>query len=72
MTEENAEALRHEAEQQQRELSDYRKQVIDSMQKKSVNIESSIVYLNIVQESEQILSCIRHMLRGISKFTAGA
>lgn len=72
VTEENAKALRHEAEQLQRELSDYRKKVIDSMQKKSVNIESSIVYLNIVQESEQILSCIRHMLRGISKFTVGA
>ncbi len=63
-------ALRMQAEQLQRKLSDHRQQVIDTMQKQSVSIESTIVYLNIVQESQQILSCLRHMLRGISKFCA--
>ncbi len=62
--------LRSEAEQLQRKLADHRQQVIDSMQQQSVNIESTIVYLNIIQESQQMLSCLRHMLRGITKFCA--
>ncbi len=70
ISEDKTKELRAQAEQLQRELSDHRKQVIDSMQKKSVNIESTIVYLNIIQETQQILSCLRHMLRGITKFYA--
>jgi len=68
--EEKAKMIRAEAEQLQRDLSNHRKQVIDAMQRKSVNIESTIVYLNIVQESQQILSCLRHTLRGVTKFCA--
>lgn len=70
MGEDDAKAVREQTKQMQKELSDYRKQVIDSMQKKSVNIESTIVYLNIIQESEQILSCLRHIVRGSTKFFA--
>jgi len=62
--------IREQARHLQHELSDYRKQVIDSIQKKSVNIESTIVYLNIIQESQQLLSCLRHTIRGITKFYA--
>ena len=58
--------LRQEAEMLQKRLSDYRKQVIDSMQKQNVNIESTTVFLNIIQESEQMLSGLRHMLRGMA------
>lgn len=36
----------------------------------AVNIESTIVYLNLIQESEQIISGLRHILRGITKFCA--
>ncbi len=62
--------IREQAEQLQRDLSNYRNQVIDAIQKQSVNIESTIVYLNIVQEAQQMLSCLRHMLRGMTKFCA--
>ena len=68
--ESNTKNIRENAEQLQHELSEYRKQVIDAMQKKSVNIESTIVYLNLIQESEQIISGLRHILRGITKFCA--
>ena len=68
--ESNTRSIRENAEQLQHELSEYRKQVIDAMQKKSVNIESTIVYLNLIQESEQIISGLRHILRGITKFCA--
>jgi len=66
----NTKSIRENAEQLQHELAEYRKQVIDAMQKKSVNIESTIVYLNLIQESEQIISGLRHMLRGMTKFCA--
>ncbi len=70
ISEDRVKEIRKHAEQLQLELSNYRKQVIDLMQKKSVNIESTIVYLNIIQESEQIISCLRHILRGMAKFCA--
>jgi len=70
ISEEKVLHLREQAESLQHTLSDYRKQVIDSIQKNSVNIESTIVYLNIIQESQQMLSCLRHMLRGITRFCA--
>ncbi len=63
-----AESIRTNAERLQRSLSNYRKQVIDSMQQQSVNIESTTLYLNVIQESEQLLSCLRHLLRGMVKF----
>lgn len=70
ISEERAKAIREHTKQLQQELSAYRKMVIDSMQKKSVNIESTMVFLNIIQESEQILSSLRHMLRGVAKLCA--
>lgn len=70
ISEERAKAIREHTKQLQQELSSYRKMVIDSMQKKSVNIESTMVFLNIIQESEQILSSLRHMLRGVAKLCA--
>lgn len=68
ISEAEAKEAREATKRIQQRLADYRKQVIDSMQKNSVNIESTIVYLNIIQESEQILSCLRHILRGSAKF----
>lgn len=65
---EKVSALRAQAESVQNGVSDYRKLIIDSMQQNTVNIESATVFLNIIQESQQILSCIRHMLRGMEKF----
>ena len=60
--------LREQAESLQRELSEYRKQVIDIIQQKTINIESMTVLLNMIQESQQLLSCLRHLLRGMAKF----
>jgi len=68
LNEEKLRNLRSQAEQTQRKLTEHRQQIIDSMQKKTVNIESSIVYLNIIQESQQMISSLRHMLRGIMRF----
>ncbi len=69
MREEEVGQLRDQAEKLQKFMSDYRKQIIDSMQQQTVNIESTTVFLNLIQESQQILSCIRHMLRGLLRFS---
>lgn len=61
-------STRQQAEQIQNRLSEYRQQIIDTMQQQTVNIESATVFLNIIQESQQILSQLRHMLRGILNF----
>ncbi len=68
--EEKTKMLRTQIEHLQRKVNEHHQLIINSMQKQSVNIESTIVYLNIVQEAQQILSCLRHMLRGITKFCA--
>jgi len=70
INEEKIAEIREDAKNLQNEISEHRKQVIDSIQKKSVNIESTIVYLNMVQEAQQLLSCLRHAIRGITKFYA--
>ena len=63
-----ADTLRREAEVLQRSISTYHKRVIDSMHHNNVNIESTTTCLNMLQETTQMLSCLRHMLRGIVKF----
>jgi len=60
--------LRLSAASIQNNLSDYRKRIIDTMQQQTTNIESTTVFLNLIQESQQMLSCLRHALRGVQKF----
>ncbi len=72
MLEENnfvqAEAIRNDSQGLQMILSSYRKEVIDDIQKKNLNIESMTVFLNVIQESQELISALRHMIRGVSKF----
>ena len=63
-----AEIIRTDADNLQKNLSDYRKRVIDDIQKSTINIESMTVFLNIVQESQALLASLRHMIRGVMKF----
>ena len=42
--------------------------IILDIQTKHLNIESMTVFLNLVQESQELLSTLRHTLRGKSKF----
>ncbi len=52
------------------ELSVVRKRLIDSIQQSKDNqmLQVSLVYLNILQESQQLLSNMRHQLRAAKKF----
>ena len=53
------------------ELSLVRKRHIDRMQKAkdNTNFQVSVVYLNLLQESQEFLSAMRHQLRAAKKFT---
>jgi len=59
--------IREQAALIQNDLSNYRKRIIDTMQQQNTNIESTTVFLNLIQESQQMLSCLRHTLRGIGR-----
>ena len=60
--------IRDDAAKLQATLSDYRNVIIKDIQTKQLNIESMTVFLNIVQESHELLSALRHTMRGKNKF----
>lgn len=51
-------------------LSDLRRQHLSRMQtdQDTQKIQVSIVYLNLIQETQQLLSVMRHQLRACKKF----
>jgi len=60
--------IRGDADKLQSQLSDYRRTIIHDIQAMQLNIESMTVFLNLVQESQQLLSALRHTVRGANKF----
>ena len=42
--------------------------IIDAIQQYQLNIETMTVYLNLVQESQEMLSALRHFVRGVKRF----
>lgn len=67
---ENYREILEEADQLKDELSVVRKRHIDRIQHAHDNnhLQISLVYLNILQESQQLLSNMRHQLRAAKKF----
>ena len=58
-----------EADKLKDELSVVRRRHIDRMQSSpGANLQVAIVYLNLLQESQQLLSNMRHQLRAVKKF----
>ncbi|MBQ8736826.1 MAG: inorganic phosphate transporter [Bacteroidaceae bacterium] len=68
---ENAELIRSDSQALQLTLSKHRKRVLDKIHENGVNMESQLVYINIIQESQQLLGTLRHLVRGVSKFQSG-
>ena len=64
---ETASQIRNDAAVLQSSLSDYRKRIIHDIQTRQLNIEAMTVFLSIVQESQELLSALRHLMRGESK-----
>ena len=46
---------------------EYRIRIIHDIQSKQLNIEAMTVFLNVVQESQELLSALRHLMRGENK-----
>lgn len=62
-----------EAELRKKELSALRKTHIDRMQRRpgTADYKTSLIYLNILQESQELLSIMRHQLKAARKLLAG-
>ena len=59
--------IRNDATELQSSLSEYRIRIIHDIQFKQLNIEAMTVFLNVVQESQELLSALRHLMRGENK-----
>ena len=67
----DAEQLRIDSNLLQRQLSADRKQVLDTMQHTKENLTTLLLTVHILQESQELIGSLRHMIRGMNKF-AGA
>ncbi|MCQ2254554.1 MAG: inorganic phosphate transporter [Bacteroidaceae bacterium] len=66
-----AERLREKCLTTQGKISEDRKKVLDTLQDGKQNINTLLLTVHILQESQELLGCLRHMIRGMNKF-AGA
>lgn len=66
------EALCSDAKQQQAHLAEFRKEVFDDLQKQGVQPGALTIYVNLLQESEEMLGAIRRALRGTMSFASQA
>ncbi len=66
-----AEAIRTDSQALQSTLSRHRKEMLDRMNDNDTNLEAMLVYINIVQESQVLVSTLRHLIRGVYKFQMG-
>lgn len=64
----DADALRAECDRVKEEISLTRKRQFDRMQSDDEPISTSYVYLNLLQESQELLSAVRHLLRAARNF----
>ena len=67
----NAESLREACTETQQQISSDRKHALDSMQDGTANLNTLLLTIHILQESQELVGQLRHMLRGMNKF-AGA
>lgn len=67
----SAEALREECTAVQQQISNDRKRALDSMQDETANLNTLLLTIHILQESQELIGSLRHMIRGMNKF-AGA
>lgn len=66
-----AEAIRTDSQAFQATLSRHRKEMLDRMHDNDTYLEAMLVYINIVQESQVLVSTLRHLIRGVYKFQMG-
>ncbi len=67
---EEVDALRSEYDKLKEVLSRTRKLQMNRMQDEKDNLAASYVYLNMIQESQELVSALRHLLRAARSFQA--
>ena len=67
----SAESLRDDCTLVQQHISNDRKRALDSMQEEAANLNTLLLTIHILQESQELIGSLRHMIRGMNKF-AGA
>ncbi|MGL4519866.1 MAG: inorganic phosphate transporter [Phocaeicola sp.] len=60
---EKADAILKEGDALKRKISNLRKTQMNRVQEEDINVKTSMVYLNILQESQELVSIWRHLLR---------
>lgn len=63
-----AEALREDCNNVQQQISNDRKRALDSMQDGTANLNTLLLTVHVLQESQELISSLRHMIRGMNKF----
>ena len=63
-----AESLRNECTNVQQQISNDRKQALDTMQDGNTNLNTLLLTIHILQESQELIGSLRHMIRGMNKF----
>ena len=64
----DAEKLRQSCMAMQEQISNDRKRVLDTLQDGTQNINTILLTVHILQESQELLGSLRHMIRGMNKF----
>lgn len=67
----DAETLRDDCTFLQQRISDDRKKALDSIQDGTANLNTLLLTIHVLQESQELIGNLRHMIRGMNKF-AGA
>ncbi len=62
------EVFRANAQELQDSLSLFRKEILDTLQNNEANIEAMILFINMIQESQELVGSLRHAVRGMAKF----
>ena len=63
-----ADKLRKAGDELQLKLNAFHKSMLDQMQNEQCKINTLLVAVNITQESQQLISSTRHLLKGLSRF----
>lgn len=63
-----ADAVLAEGEELKKKLSALHKMQMEKMQEENGSVKLSLVYLNLLQESQELVSILRHMLRAVRKY----
>lgn len=65
----NAQTLLLQIDHYKEDLSSLRKKQLDKMQKETGSVKISLLYLNWLQETQELLSSLRHLVRATEKLT---